>query len=59
MPDVSQYRTELETLAAQYSSSIGPEGGGKPLEPHMLLAFLLLFTLDKVDEILTKIDDDD
>ncbi len=59
MPDVSQYRSELETLASSYRGSIEGEGGGKPLEPHMLLAFMLLFALDKIDEILSKIEDDD
>jgi len=59
MPDVSQYRTDLETLADSYRGSLSPAGGGKPLEPHMLLAFLLVYALDKIDEILTKIEDDD
>lgn len=59
MPDVSQYRTDLETLAAQYRGTLDAEGGGKPLEPHMLLAFMLLYALNRIDEILEKIEDDD
>ena len=64
MPEVSQYRTDLEALAQTYKGSIAsPEDPivpcEKPIEPHMLLAFMLLYALDKIDEILTKIEDDD
>lgn len=64
MPDVAQYRIDLEALADTYRNSILTPGDPivpceKPIEPHMLLAFMLLYALDKIDEILTKIEDDD
>lgn len=59
MPDVSQYRTDLESVASSYRGSLDASAGGKPLEPHMLLAFMLLYALNQIDEILTKLDDDD
>ena len=51
MLDVSQYRAEIELLSESYSGSIDPREGGKPLEPHMLLAFMLAHALNRTDKI--------
>ncbi len=66
MPDVSQYRSELEALAAEYPQTLDPGATGKILLPHMLLAFMLAYALQEIDEvrkntkkILRKLDDDD
>ena len=59
MADVAQFRSELETLAAEYPNSLDSGATGRILLPHMLLAFMLLAVLDKLDEISQKIEDDD
>ncbi len=59
MPDVSQFRTDLEDLSTQYASTLATGAPGRTLLPHVLLALMLLQVLNKMDEILEKLEDDE
>ncbi|MGI9490475.1 MAG: hypothetical protein ACR2RF_32200 [Geminicoccaceae bacterium] len=58
--DITQLRSELEAVAPRYGGTIQPYGNGSCQSSSPVIGLLLLLgILDKLDQIIDLIEDDD